>query len=513
MSTSPKILAFEPELPLTLVPQGSLKETPAYLHLLWARAQSYSGDLVFERDKRIKRLQFKEGHLQFIFSNVLSEGLDQVLLRHGLLSPHFVETLTAELPKNTQAHEWDAHLIERIQAQQLLPESSLEQALLFQRHERLFNVLGWMSGDYRYDAATSVPFNPLPPLYVSDVFERLERFLLEARPFYKPGSSETFESSTAALSTLGSFNLLNFLCRHQATGTLTLVKNERIKRFVFAKGALKSILSNDPNENLSRVLGRWKMLSPQNIRELESLSAQSSKGLRHILLEHNWLSPEKIDAAMDTLHVERFLEGLSWWSGEFSFDGTWSQNQVTQDITHTQVAFSAKPELPTAFQTLENLCQAPPLHTLCLTGLASQDQLMNYAKRICQYWNHLGFKALMISMQLEPLHQTSSIDFDNLEHRMLPLPNLKTTSRLFLPLNAKQQSQELSELKRIMPKLRTQYERLLFILPLKPEYDLYFELGHGVLALENDQTKPKELLEAYAPMMNTNRIEGFVLCL
>jgi hypothetical protein len=130
-----------------------------------------TGRVIVEHDQDRALLYFESGQLVFVTSPTIGQRLGEVLVEQASLSR---ENLQMALDWQRFMHDDAPTLGALLVEQRLITRAALEQALIRQAEQVLYQILVWTSGKVRFRAGqVSTTATPLPHL-------NLEQLILEA---------------------------------------------------------------------------------------------------------------------------------------------------------------------------------------------------------------------------------------------------------------------------------------------------------------------------------------------
>ncbi|MFH1263067.1 MAG: DUF4388 domain-containing protein [Pseudomonadota bacterium] len=456
-----------------LPPRGELSGIPAYVVILWAKQQSFTGLLTFERDTRVKHLYLENGAVIGSRSNLISED-------------------TAGLP------------------------------------ERLITLAGWFSGRYSVHPGVSVPSeDPTPPpIPLSDFFSELELFLLSGKiperalvPVDDLPVKGSFRETSGA-------GLFFSLALRGATGRLLFARGQRKKLFELERGVILSASSSDPRETLAEVLRRCQILPFEKIRRLESICLAQKARFRDLLREGNFLSESGVSSALLILHSERVLEAFSWRSGNYEFRGEFveepSQRLATYGAVSTEGAVPAERQEPTEKElllvpdhlketagALTELFGPPPNNSLLLASEPAGDSFEGLLRGIAACWKERdGIRTLIVTVGAEGSREATGSLRENPgdSARWIGFPD-GAEGAAILRLT---ETGGIDSFAPLRQDLGARFDRILWSVPIPGERSPLLDFDDPiVLVLTANRTEKKrmaELLERFSP----GRIAGFL---
>ncbi|MCB0308184.1 MAG: DUF4388 domain-containing protein [Bdellovibrionales bacterium] len=129
-------------------------------------------------------------------------------------------------------------------------------------------------------------------------------------------------SSIGSLRDLPSYALLVWIANQKFTGRLVLERDKRVKHLFFSQGHLMCIRSNLIMEGIDMVLKRG-FLDPRHVVEIQQdVVSQTMENdwedrMVHHILSKNYLSKDKLCAAIDIQLQEQLLNALGWMEGKY----------------------------------------------------------------------------------------------------------------------------------------------------------------------------------------------------
>ena len=131
--------------------RGNLRETDFAEVLAELHRWRATGALLLENAPVKKLVWLKEGAPVFVRSNLLAEALGQLLVRERMITlPECEEGLRR---MNVSKRQLGTELIEM----GCISPANLAYALLLQVQQKLFDVFGWTSGEYRFNPRAAMP--------------------------------------------------------------------------------------------------------------------------------------------------------------------------------------------------------------------------------------------------------------------------------------------------------------------------------------------------------------------
>ncbi len=392
-----------------LPPQGSLTEFPAYTILKWASEVKYCGNVLFERGNRVKHIYFKEGDIIGIASNLIQENLAKILDRH-FLSDTDQSSMNQFLSQPPSVSHSDPQTLLRLNQLLWIPKELISKALEVQNVQRLINLMGWFSGQYKLEEGKSPSegTSMTKRLKLESFFQALERFILEGDNFFHLGEKSEPIGENGDLSKMGSYALIMALADRRATGTLLFQREGRRKRLRWQQGKIISVSSSDPQETLSKILKRLKILEERQVIEIEALAKKRKVKIRELLQEKNLLDQTQIAECLFILHTERILESFSWWSGSYQFKGNLNEESLvnrlqkillweTEEETERDHKHRKKPHEVLA-KTLNEFFQSTDKRSLLFTEIPFQKSLYSDIEKVGKYWGKNDIRILVIRL-------------------------------------------------------------------------------------------------------------------
>ncbi|HMQ10828.1 MAG TPA: hypothetical protein PKC21_01045 [Oligoflexia bacterium] len=319
---------FGKKLPIT----GSLIKIPAYIVILNCFKNKFSGRIIFENKQRIKHVYFDQGNILNIHSNLQDESFKNIILKKQLLEYEKTKKVAVKLDE-IEAFRKENILEHHEQAKYLLNLDD-EQVKSIEKHvclEKLLDLLGWFQGEYLIQENYS---HNIPEIqfgvYLEILYKNLQNFFLHALPLFEQHyqspklEKSKFKDKNQLILTCIS-NVLSSLSYYNATGILTLHKDDFIKKITFKNGNIHHIHSNKPHESLKTTLLRWNFLSSEKINYV---SSYSDTELEKLLLEDKSLTQQTLEQAKKILMFEQYLQIFHWKVGHYHFQGDLSANDT-----------------------------------------------------------------------------------------------------------------------------------------------------------------------------------------
>lgn len=319
---------FGKKLPIT----GSLIKIPAYIIILNSFKNKFSGRIIFENKQRIKHVYFQQGNILNIHSNLQDESFKNIILKKQLLEQEKTKKVAVKLDE-IEAFRKENILEHHEQAKYLLNLNS-EQVISIEKHvclEKLLDLLGWFQGEYliQENYLHNLPDTQFG-VYLEILYKNLQNFFLHALPLFEQQYQSPklekikFKNKNQLILTSIS-NVLSSLSYYNATGILTLHKDDFTKKVTFKNGNIQHIHSNKPHESLKTTLLRWNFLSSEKV---SYVSGYTDDELEKLLLEDKSLTEHALDQAKKILLFEQYLQIFHWKVGHYYFQGDLSANDT-----------------------------------------------------------------------------------------------------------------------------------------------------------------------------------------
>ncbi len=361
---------------------------PAYQVLHVASQTRLNARIEFYQDNKIKWIDFHEGQITRVYSNVIAEGYDSVMLRYDMIDRFGLEKVMENFPKVSSQIKWNHFFVERIKNLGFLNEQNQLKLLRLTRLDVIYNLLGWFRGTFKlsFDPKKLLISNDVEPLFVPDLFHELKVFIHEGKPLKSFAMKLNMMFVKKSKLDQCSFPMcISFLAKNKATGLLLLKSHQKEKKLQLDQGLIKSISSNLEHETLENTLLRNKKISPDDAGRARTISQLEKKSFRAVLLDQFGFDLPSINQAMNLLHIERALECFSWWSGNYQFEGDILSNENKEEIT-------AQDNLPSVSLKESKHTQAKPFIDLIkqnqqpiyLLGLNESDLVLMLEKLIDQ---------------------------------------------------------------------------------------------------------------------------------
>ncbi len=141
--------------------KGSLSEgaLPALLRAVYVGRKT--GTLNFTRDRQVRSVRFRQGHILSAQSSVPQEHLGEVLVRNELLTAADLERA------GVRKRATGKRLGETLQEMGLIEREHLEDALALHVREVLLSVFSWNDGEYDLEESPDAAFKGEPTLKLS----------------------------------------------------------------------------------------------------------------------------------------------------------------------------------------------------------------------------------------------------------------------------------------------------------------------------------------------------------
>ncbi|MCI5071346.1 hypothetical protein MRY82_00180 [bacterium] len=319
---------FGKNIPIT----GSLIKIPAYIIILNSFKNKFSGRIIFENKQRIKHVYFHQGHILNIHSNLQDESYKNIILKKQLLEQDKIKKSATKLDE-IEAFRKENILEHHEQAKYLLNINSAQVASI-EKHvclEKLLDLLGWFQGEFliQENYSHSLPDQHFG-VYLEILYKNLQNFFLHALPLFEHQyqspklEKSKFKHKSQLIFTCIS-NVLSSLSYYNATGTLTLNKDDFTKKITFKNGNIQHIDSSKPHESLKTTLLRWNFLSSEKIN---FVSGYTDQEMEKLLLEDKSLTAQELNQAKKILKFEQYLQIFHWKVGYYHFEGDLSANDT-----------------------------------------------------------------------------------------------------------------------------------------------------------------------------------------
>lgn len=118
---------------------------------------------------------------------------------------------------------------------------------------------------------------------------------------------------------LSIFKILRSVTSRKMSGTLSLIHNDLVKRFVFFQGEIRLSYSNMPPEHLAVRLRDLGLVSTIELQELSTRPAYMSEEIVDEVLSDGLVADRRLARIEGALTRERLLQAFEWSSGSFEF--------------------------------------------------------------------------------------------------------------------------------------------------------------------------------------------------
>lgn len=312
------IPSFEHIADLTPLENGRLEYLPAYILIKWAHHSALSGQITFQRDKRMKRVVWESGEILRIQSNLISEEFIPLVSRYNILTPAQKSKITSiDAQRDIEKPLTPADLgLDTLQTQKLSSVQFMEQFI---------DLCGWFSGDYaiEYKKTSSKDMGDFTPPETSFLLDKLENFILFGSAPLLP--VELIDLSINVPVSIRSFSMpqiYSYLSAYKFSGSITLSREKMLRKIEFKNGKIISVQSTDAHQTLEHLVDRYNVIPKHELDELIRIKKMDSTAkLRDLLQDKHGVASKKIREMLLILHAERILECLSWRSGECRFKG------------------------------------------------------------------------------------------------------------------------------------------------------------------------------------------------
>lgn len=142
---------------------------------------------------------------------------------------------------------------------------------------------------------------------------------MDDHPFRSPGGPDP--AFRGRLEDAPLPEILRRIFLEQRKGTLTLSRDDEVRRFVFEKGELRTATSSRETQRMGSFLKRRGRITDDDLKwALGEISRQSGSRLGKTLVRQGLVPKSVIDAEMKRLVEEIVLSAFQWEAGEYAFE-------------------------------------------------------------------------------------------------------------------------------------------------------------------------------------------------
>ena len=127
-------------------------------------------------------------------------------------------------------------------------------------------------------------------------------------------------SVRGSLRTMSIEDVLTWLSRRLACGTLTLEHKSVVRTFICDAGYIAGAGSNQPHEELGRMLLARGLVNESSMAEARQVQADTGVPLGRILSMVGKVTEERLRALLEELAMQAMLDVFSWEEGTFAFE-------------------------------------------------------------------------------------------------------------------------------------------------------------------------------------------------